>query len=309
MPNHLTTAHAFRAFAAAVLLVAGTACGESKEHKLEDSINAAAAAEQAVLARQLAAQKDSLVAVVLDADQFISQIDSQVSRVKGLPKRDKGKAKAEGVLQEQLEARQDMLFKVDALVKRAQATARQLADAQRREAGLRTANGQLTDSLAKTEAMIVQLGETIQRQTAQITELQTSVTQLAEANTRLTDELRVTLASNSRVYYIIGREDELLKKGVIVKEGGMNLLLGRVGETVHPSRTLDPAVFTSIDAREVQRIAMPDSTKRYRIVSRQSLDDAEVTKRDKSWFTGSNLNITNVNKFWSPSRYLIVVQG
>ena len=302
------TAHAFRAIAAALLVVAGTACGASKEHVLEDSINAAAAAEQAALSRQLAAQKDSLVAVVLDADQFISQIDSQVSRVKGLPKRDKGKAKAEGVLQEQLEARQDMLFKVEALVKRAQSTARQLAESQRREAGLRRVNGDLGDSLAKTEAMIVQLGETIQRQTAQISELQTSVTQLAEANTRLTDELRVTLASNSRVYYIIGREDELLKKGVIVKEGGMNLLLGRVGETVHVSRTLDPAVFTSIDAREVQRIAMPDSTRRYRIVSRQSLDDAEVTKRDKTWFTG-HLNITNVNRFWSPSRYLIVVQG
>ena len=87
---------------------------------------------------------------------------------------------------------------------------------------------------------------------------------------RLNDELRVSLASNARVYYIIGREDELLKKGVIVKEGGMNLLVGRVGKTVQASRSLDPSVFTAIDARQVSTIPMPDSTRTYRVISRQS---------------------------------------
>ena len=53
--------------------------------------------------------------VVLDADAFITQVDSQMSRVKNLPRRER-KQQAEGVLQDQLEARQDMLFKVNALV-------------------------------------------------------------------------------------------------------------------------------------------------------------------------------------------------
>jgi len=294
------------ALAFTVLLAAG-AC-KNAEHARADSLMAAESAEQLRLSTQLSAQKDSLMTVVLDADRFIAQIDSSIARVKGLPERSKGKQQAEGVLQDQLQARQDMLFKVDALVKRAQSTANQLAESKRRETRLRSENAALRDSVSKDQQLIAQLGETIQRQVTQIGELQTSVASLTEANEKLGEELRVSLASNARVYYIIGSEDELLKKGIVVKEGGMNLLVGRVGKTLQPARRLDPALFTSIDARDVSRIAMPDSSRSYRIVSRHSLDDAEVRERDKTKFKG-DLNIPDASRFWSPSRYLIVVQG
>jgi hypothetical protein len=310
MPQTLRTpARTTRALAACTLLLtAVAACGESKEHARADSLKAAEAAEQVALSNQLAAQKDSLMMVVLDADKFISQIDSSISRVKDLPKRDRSKAQAEGVLQEQIAARQDMMYKVDALVKRAQQTAAQLAESKRRESGLRRVNASLRDSLSKDQVLIAELGQTIQRQTTQIAELQGTVGQLTEANAKLGEELRVSLASNAQVFYIVGKEDELVKKGVIVREGGMNLLLLHPGRTVQPARQLDPALFTSIDAREVSRIAMPDSTKRYRVVSRHSLDAAEVRERDKTTFRG-DLNITDPRQFWSSSRYLIVVQG
>jgi myosin heavy subunit len=300
-------ATAGRTLAACALLAAVAACGDAKAHAAADSALANAASEQLALSTQLASQKDSLMQVVLDADAFIAQVDSQMSRVKNLPRRER-KQQAEGVLQDQLEARQDMLFKVDALVDRAQATARQLAEAQRREASLRRQNTALTDSLSGTERMIAQLGETIQRQATQIGDLQSSVLQLTADTTRLNDELRVSLASNARVYYIIGREDELLKKGIIVKEGGMNLLVGRVGKTLQAARNLDPDHFTAIDARQVSTIPVPDSTRTYRVISRQSLDEAEVRERNKTEFKGA-LRITNPNRFWAPSRYLIVVQS
>ena len=50
-----------------------------------DSLQAVQA-EQLHLMEQLAAQKDSLTNVVLDADKFIATVDSQISTVKGLPK-------------------------------------------------------------------------------------------------------------------------------------------------------------------------------------------------------------------------------
>src|SRR5690349_19161029 len=59
------------------------ACGDSKEHKRADSLATAKAAEQQRLTVQLAAQKDSLTRVVLQADDFIQHIDSSVSRVIG----------------------------------------------------------------------------------------------------------------------------------------------------------------------------------------------------------------------------------
>jgi hypothetical protein len=314
--THVAAAPAVRASVAAalpsLLLGAGlltiVACGESAEHRRADSTRAARAAEQELLATQLAAQKDSLVAVVLDADRFLGSIDSSISRVKGLPKRERDKRQAEGVLQQQLAARKDMLFKVDALVKRAQETAGQLAAAKRREAGLRADNTALRDSLGKDAQIIAQLGATIERQVAQIGELQGSVRQLTEEKAKLGEDLRVSLAENARVYYVVGREDELLKKGIIVREGGMNLLVMHPGRSVHAARQLDPSMFREIDAREVSRIPMPDPTKRYRIISRHSLDAAEVGDRKNSTFKGE-IKITDPKQFWATSRFLIVVQG
>ena len=54
-------------------------------------------------------------------------------------------------------------------------------------------------------------------------------------------------------------------------------------------------------------IAILDTTKRYEIVSRQSLDDAKVGAREGTSFRGP-LEIADSEKFWSPSRYLIIVQ-
>lgn len=305
--NHRTAWQASRAVLAATILIAASACRESAEHREADSLAAVQSDEQLALAGRLSAQKDSLMSVVLEADAFIGQIDSSISRVKNLPRRTRGKRQSEGVLQDQLEARKDMLFRVDALVKRAQATAAQLAESKRRESTLRKDNATLRDSLGKDEVLIAQLGETIQRQLKEISELQTSVGQLTDANAKLGEELRVSLSSNARVFYVIGREDELLKKGIIVREGGMNLLVARPGRTVHPARQLDHSLFTAIDAREVSRIAVPDSTKRYRVVSRHSLDDAEVENRKDASFRG-DIRITDANRFWAASRYLIVIQ-
>src|SRR4051812_22411771 len=55
------------------------ACGPSKEHQHADSVAASVMHQQTKLAAQLTAQKDSLVHVVLSADDFIMKIDSSVS--------------------------------------------------------------------------------------------------------------------------------------------------------------------------------------------------------------------------------------
>ena len=65
--------------------------------------------------------------------------------------------------------------------------------------------------------------------------------------------------------------------------------------------------FTPIDTREVHAIQVPDTTKRYQIVSRQSLDDVKVATREGTSFRGS-LEIPDAEKFWAASRYLIIVQ-
>ena len=290
--------------AAAAFLAAG--CTNSRATARADSLQVLAT-QQSSLAKQLSAQKDSLTQVVLDADHFITRIDSQITTVKGLPKSQKREG-IESPIQEQLVRRKEMMARVSALVARAKATSAQLAEVKKHEAALlaeneqlKGENSQLKEQIERDQKMIADLGETIQRQTATIASLESRVDSL---NT----EMRSLATVSNRAFYIVGTEKELIEKGIIVKEGGANLLFVHPGRTLQPARTLNPELFTAIDAREVKEISLPDSTKRYQVVSRQSLDDCDVADRDKSTFKGGVLRIADAGKFWGPSRYLILVQ-
>jgi hypothetical protein len=273
-------------------------CTSAKERARADSAQALATTQKVLMAK-LEAQKDSLTQVVNDADGFIAKVDSTVSKVKGLPKSKRLK-NSESPIEDQLHARKEMLKRVSALVQRAQETAKELADARKREEELKSDNDKLKAQVDADALRIAELTSQIDQQTMTIATMQAKVDTLD----MLVNDLRAT---QSKAYYVIGNEDVLIKKGVIVKEGGANLLIARVGRTLVPARNLDRDVFTAIDVRQVHEIEVPDSTKRYQIVSRQSLDDADAPQRDGPSFRG-NLKIKDSDKFWAPSKYLIIVE-
>jgi hypothetical protein len=279
-------------------LLALAAC-QSREHARADSVKAAAAVEQSRLAEQLSAQKDSLTRVVLEADDLIMRIDSTVSTVKGLPKAKREDGRLDPLAQ-QIENRKAVMARVDALVKRARATSAQLAKAQ-------TDNKELRARIESDEKMISDLNATIQRQASNIEELAVRVDSLNGVTRQLGEDLATARALANKAFYVIGKEDDLVKQGIVVREGGANLLIVRPGRTLQTARKLDPKVFTAIDQREVQQIPMPDTTRRYAIVSRQSLDNAEVAHRENTTFRG-NLKITQPDQFWAASRFLVIVE-
>ena len=285
-------------------LVAG--CMSPSERARADSVQALVT-QQGQLMTKLTAERDSVSHVLGDADDFIGKIDSSISRVKGLPRSSRARRASEGPLEDQVRQRKDMLRRVDALVARARETAKEVAALKDREKQLLAENGQLKDSLSATSQrlladaqQIAELKGTIDSQAQTIATMQAK---LDDFDKQLTAER----AAWNRAYYVIGTEDELLQKGVVVKEGGANLLIKRVGRTLVPARSLNASEFTPIDAREVHAISVPDTTKRYEIVSRQSLDDVKVAEREGMSFRGS-LEIPDADKFWAPSRYLIIVQ-
>jgi hypothetical protein len=296
--------HQLRSAALLAALLAG--CTSSRDRARADSAQAAAE-EQLRLTNQLAAQKDSLTNIVLDADRFISQVDSQISRVKGLKTPKRSDKKLESPIQEQLEQRKIMLARVKALVERAQATASQLAESRKREKKLRGENAVLREQVDGNEKLIADLGATIERQTATIAGLQSQVDSLTRESQRLGEEMRTLATTNSKAYYIIGRERDLIEKGVIVREGGANLLIAHPGRTLQIARSLPLDEFTTVDSRGLKDIAVPDSNRRYVVVSRQSLDNAQVAERKRNSFRG-NLHIADAGKFWAPSKYLVLVE-
>jgi hypothetical protein len=287
----------------ALTLLALAACTDKAALARADTLESRLTEQQA-LSNQLSAQKDSLTRVVLDADAFLGQMDSAISTVRGVPKRRRA---ATDPLADQLQARKDMQERVVALVTRAKQTASQLAELQKKQQESDQANVQLQarmdEQLTKIEQdaqLITDLGSTIERQNGQIAVLESRLDSLGT-------EVRTLGTRHYQAYYVIGSESELVEKGIITKEGGANLLLARPGRTLVPNRVLDPQHFTAIDQRDAKVIVMPDSSKRYRIVSRQSLDQADVDWRDERSFRG-NLRISNVEEFWKPSRFLILVQ-
>ena len=281
-------------------------CTSPRERARADSAQVLVA-QQGLLLQKLTAQRDSVSRVLGDADDFIGQIDSSISRVKGLSSRSRSARGSEGPIEDQIRRRKDMLRRVDALVARARETANEVAALKDRERRLLAENGQLKDSLSAAAQRFLVDAEEIK--TLQGTIEQQAQT-IAALQARLDDfdkQLAAERTASSRAYYVIGTEDELIQKGVIVKEGGTNLLIKRIGRTLVPARQLSKEVFTPIDTREVHEIDVPDSTKRYQIVSRQSLDDVKVGVREGTTFRGS-LGIPDAEKFWAPSRYLIIVQ-
>ncbi len=281
------------------VVVVPIGCTSARDRARADSAQALVATQRQLMDK-LVAQKDSVSLILGDANSFIGQIDQSISRVKGLPRASLVSRESESALQDQIRARKDMLRRVNALVERAQQTARELEAARARQAELMAENVKLRDSIGVDLKVLNEMQADLQRQAQTIAALTARVEGLER-------ELSAARAAYSRGYYVVGTEDELLKKGVVVREGGANLLLAHIGRTLQPARDLKPELFTAIDTREVRAIPVPDATKRYQIVSRQSLDDAEVEQRDGAVFRGK-LAIANVDKFWAPSRYLIIVQ-
>ena len=298
---------------AAIALVTLGACQPSPEHARADSTSAASAAQEVQLATRLTAQKDSLTRVVLQADDFIMHVDSSMSRVKGLPKGKRADASLDP-LARQIENRKLVMARVDALVARARATAAELGKTKK-------GNAALTARLVDDSVMITDLNTTIKRQTAMIAALSVRVDSLKGAAQRLAGTLattQVSLASTqasldvaegqrNRAYFVIGSEDDLVKRGVIVREGGANLIFAHPGRTLQIARDLDTSSFTPIDRRVATVISVPDTSHWYRIISRQSLDHALVDGRDENSFKG-NLKIADAERFWTPSRFLVLVQ-
>jgi hypothetical protein len=121
----------------------------------------------------------------------------------------------------------------------------------------------------------------------------------------LTDTVANLTSYKNTVYYAVGTKDELIKRGIVTKEGSKFLVFG--GTRLEPARNLDPAAFTAIDKTQQTTIPLPRTDKKYKIVSRQSPSylGSTVTKDGK---VAGTVEITQPEDFWAPSKYLILVQ-
>ncbi len=156
-------------------------------------------------------------------------------------------------------------------------------------------NNQLTQKFAE----LAELNNHLNVLNAQVSILQTYVDTLSTVNMTQMQTINSKTKELHTAYYIVGTSKELEKANLIDKKGG---LLG-MGRTAQLSEDLDRNMFVQIDYTETTSI--PINSKSIKIVTTHPADSYTIDKTDKMVNT---ITITNPEKFWSASKYLVVTK-
>jgi uncharacterized coiled-coil protein SlyX len=157
----------------------------------------------------------------------------------------------------------------------------------------------LNEQIAQEDRELAALNDKLNSLNTQVAQLQTTVDTLKQTTavqSKTIDEQTTILHT---AYYVVGKSKDLQNMNVIDKSGG---LLG-IGKTSKLSPALDNGKFTRIDYVEVNTI--PVDSKNAKIVTTHPADSYKLNKeKDKV----VSISITNAEKFWSASKYLVVVK-
>jgi hypothetical protein len=251
---------------------------------------------------QASSERDRLMGEVAENTRLVSEISRELAKV-NVP------AKALKISGESpLRASRDTLIqKIHYMTTRVKDLEPRLKQSEQHVKELTTISDSLRNELTAT---LQNLNGVIENQKETITALTEQVARLTAENSALRDTLDNMSTVVNTVYYVVGTKDELEKKGVIQEEGGARFLfvLWKSGKTLVPARNLDPSVFTSVDRRHLQALPLT-ADKEYHIVSRQDVSALETPPDHDGKLVGGAVKIADSARFWSNSKYLIIVEG
>ena len=266
--------------------------------------------------RTAEAQKDSLLTEVLETTQFVSDVNSELAKARSVAivnaSEDGG---APGAARDR-EERKATLARIQQVIARLNESEAKLTATEKRAKSARVQNARLLAQISTYKHTIEDLKAAAEQQRAeneaiiaeqrsQIALLAGQVDTLDRERTTLRGSVANLITYKNTVFYAVGTKDELIEKGVVKKEGSKFLFFG--GTRLEPARDLNASAFTAIDKTQTLSIALPRSDRKYRIVSRQSPTflAGDVTKDGD---VKGVVEIVAPEEFWSPSRYLILVQ-
>ena len=274
-------------------------------------------------AKTAEAQKDSLLTEVLETTQFVSDVNSELAKAKSMAVKTASTDPGVPGAKKDREERQEALERIKQVITRLNESEAKLEETETRAKQSRQRNARLLAQIETFKKTVEDLKTTAEQQRTEyeaalaekdtqiatlagrVDTLTTEKSELENAKMALTDTVSNLTSYKNTVYYAVGTEDELKKRGVVTKEGSKFLIFG--GTRLEPARNLDPSAFTAIDKTQQTSIPLPRSDKKYKIVSRQSPGylGSNVTKDGK---VKGTVEITQPEEFWSASRYLILVQ-
>jgi hypothetical protein len=266
--------------------------------------------------RAAEAQKDSLLTEVLETTQFVSDVNSELAKARSVAIINAGEdGGPPGAARDRAE-RKATLARIQQVIARLNESEVKLTATENRAKTARIRNARLLAQISTYKRTIEDLKAAAEQQRAEneaiIADQRSQIALLAgqvDTLDRERNTLRGSVANlityKNTVFYAVGTKEELIEKGVVKKEGSKFLFFG--GTRLEPARNLNASAFTAIDKTQTLSIALPRSDRKYRIVSRQSPTflSGDVT-RDGD--VKGVVEIVSPEEFWSPSRYLILVQ-
>jgi hypothetical protein len=294
-------------YAGLVMILAVTTLGCASRGDLTKALAESKAAE---------AQKDSLLTEVLETTQFVSDLNSELAKAK-VAALEIGEDRGVPGAQQDKAEREATLGKIRQVIDRLNESEAKLTETEKRVKNAKIQNARLLTQIATYKQTIEDLKTAAEQQRAeteaiiadqrnQIASLNGRVDTLSLEKGWLIDTVAHLTAYKNRVYYAVGTKDELIKNGVVTKEGSKFLFFG--GTRLEPARRPNLDAFTMIDKTQTLSIPLPRTDKKYKIVSRQSPDFLAGDINEKGEVKGV-VEIGSPEEFWSASKYLILVQN
>lgn len=267
--------------------------------------------------RAAEAQKDSLLTEVLETTQFVSDLNSELAKAKAMSVAGDGDDPGvPGAPQDRVQ-RQATLERIQSVIARLNESETRLIETENKAKNAKIRNARLLAQISTYKQTIEDLKTAAEQQRAeneaiiadqrnQIASLSGQVENLNVTTASLRDTVVHLTAYKNRVYYAVGTKDELIRNGVVTKEGSKFLIFG--GTRLEPARKPNLDAFTMIDKTQTLSIPLPRTDKKYKIVSRQSPEYlmGEVTEKGE---VKGVVEIASPEEFWSASKFLILVQN
>lgn len=257
----------------------------------------------AVKERQLSLQS-SLIGDAATSARLVSEIDRELSKARIEVKEDT--ARSESAIQTVSGDLARVQKKVSVVLQRLAASEVRIRRLRSDSVARTMLNASQTAQIAEYEQSIADLRASVENQSVELATLHARVDSLSWVNVDLTNRNAAMTARDDSVFVAIGTEKELTEKGIIRREGGTLLAFGR-GKTIVPARTFDLEDFQVLSKSQDLSIALPRDDTEYRVVSRQSLEFT-ATENPKGPMVKGTLQVTDPDRFWAPSRFLILVQ-
>ena len=156
----------------------------------------------------------------------------------------------------------------------------------------------LNEQIASKDSQIVLMNDQLLALNTQVTNLNTTVGSLTTKDSVNSDIIQRQTTKMNTGYIAMGDYKKLRDEQVVTKEGGF---LG-LGKEEKLSANLNSDAFKSVDITQIQTI--PVNTKDAKLVTVHPSGSYTIEKQNDKV---SEIKITDAEKFWSTSKYLVVM--